>query len=294
MPTQRSTSLNPQIIPMSVFSRTQRWLGKPTRMPWTLWLTGTVGLALVAAGTAFGGAPETRNAAPITQEEAQAYFNQVSDEAMAMMKPVDADKILEWTRQNLTEEAVFQVNVSLLSGDLLKGSMSMAFTKEEILAMGGLFAQATGMTEAIENYSLSAKVGELVAHGNDAATVRVRWRESLTVDINKAAGKMHGERSGPAAGQPSVAPGSAGAGGGALAPASGPGSAVPSTSPANAAALQTTTPTADARDEAERTHQRSSDGKLTVQAMADCRHLLVRQDEGFAIGLSACTGQAQL
>lgn len=138
---------------------------------------------LLAAGATAAALHATSAAAQqqeVTAEEVEAYIDQVTEEAAALMQEQDFSRIIAWSETNIADGALFQVDAVLQREDERKGFVSLRLTKEDILQFGGLFAAAVEPA-AVADYALEAEIRDVVAHGPAAATVTVHWAETLTV-----------------------------------------------------------------------------------------------------------------
>lgn len=194
-------------------------------------IAATVAALLLLSGGAMaqGGHPDRPD---VAAEEIEAFFQQIRQEATEIIRSGEFERINEWTARNIADGAVLQASVAMLQDGERKGSADVSLDKEDILRFGGMFAGAM-QQHAIKDYSLQVEVSEVVPHGPGAATARVRWTESFTVDATAAG------------------PGGAAAG-------------------------------------------RPEGATLAIEAEAVCSHLVQREGEQWALGLSTCTAELHL
>lgn len=141
--------------------------------------------ALTTALLAVGGAQAQEEA--LTRQEVEAYFDQVRQEATEMARAGELDRMVEWIDRNVADGAEFQVSMAIVRGGERKGFAALTLDKQDMRQMGGLMAGIFGQQQ-IEDYSLEIEVGEVTAHGPDAATVRTSWTESFTVRVPQGEG----------------------------------------------------------------------------------------------------------
>ena len=123
----------------------------------------------------------------ITQQDVEGYLEAIQQEAVEIVRDQDGRRMVEWIERNIAEGAVFQVSFNVVHGDQPKGFASLTLDRDDMLRVGGVFAGAF-QQQGIEDYSLQMELGQVIAHGSSAATVQVRWTETLALASGKEPG----------------------------------------------------------------------------------------------------------
>jgi hypothetical protein len=118
----------------------------------------------------------------ITTQEVEAYFQQVQEEATEIVRADELHRMVEWIDEHFAEGAVLQANMNIVHGDEHKGFLSMTLDRNDLAAVGGMFAGPFGQM-GFEDFSLEVEVFDVIAHGPGAATVTTRWTERATLEL---------------------------------------------------------------------------------------------------------------
>jgi hypothetical protein len=116
----------------------------------------------------------------ITAEEVEGYFAEITQEASELVRAGELERIVEWVDHNFADGANFQANMNVLHGEQHKGFLALTLDKDDMLAMGGMFAAPLGQA-GFEDYSLEVEVLDVTSHGPGAATATIRWTERATL-----------------------------------------------------------------------------------------------------------------
>jgi hypothetical protein len=151
----------------------------------------SLGLMSATAGLVALASPVQADQHDVTAEEVEAYYEQVAQEATEMVRADELARMIEWIDDNIADGAVLQASLSVLHGDQRKGFAAMTLEKEDMRAMGGVFAGAFQQQE-IEDFSLEIEVTEVISHGPGAATVRAVWPARISVAVPAGEGAEPG------------------------------------------------------------------------------------------------------
>jgi len=192
-----------------------------------MFLSRSSKLAGAAVALLLTWAPAQGQQQRITAQEADAYFRQIQQEAVEIMRSHDSARLQKWVEANIADGAVMQASAILHRNGVRKGFIEVTLTKDDMLNMSSLLAGAIGQG-VFGDYALEVTVTDVLPLGPDAATASVRWTERISIDPQK------GERA--------IQPG-------------------------------------QHRD------------LVTIEATADCTHLLRRSEDALVLGLSTCKGE---
>lgn len=118
----------------------------------------------------------------LAKEDIRKYLHRVCEEAKDLMQAYDPQLVLDWTKTNLAEGAAFQADIRILKDGAHTGSVALTLEKDEIMQLGGLFGTLAGKN-SIADYSLDIQIKDVISHGPDAATVKVRWHEHVVFQM---------------------------------------------------------------------------------------------------------------
>jgi hypothetical protein len=112
----------------------------------------------------------------ISEENVRAYFEQLQQEAMDIVRNKEFERIDEVVDRHIAEGAVFAIAGEMIKEGKRKTFMAATLEREDVMAMKH---QAVGMMQGItiEDYTLDVEVGEVRAHGTGAATVKATWTD---------------------------------------------------------------------------------------------------------------------
>lgn len=89
-------------------------------------------------------APAQGQQQQITAQEADAYFRQIQQEAVEIMRSHDSARLQKWVEANIADGAVMQASAILHRNGVRKGFIEVTLTKDDMLNMSALFAGAIG------------------------------------------------------------------------------------------------------------------------------------------------------
>lgn len=216
-------------------------------------LTSVATAAAVLAGGAAMGQSAAAPAA-MTADEVEAYFEKATADAVDIVKSGDPQRLTQWAQEHVADESVFQVTVAFREDDLPKGLTVFTMDKDDMLRMGSMFAGPFMQRLDPEGYRLEVDIIGVVPHGPDAATVHARWDEQIAMML----------------------------------PADTPGDAQNGKLGASSAGARNAAPAAGSEAGGDAAEPK----QVTMEAKADCHHLIVRDQNQLRMGLSTCTGEA--
>jgi hypothetical protein len=122
-------------------------------------------------------APAHAQQQEITEGDVRAYFEQLQQEAMDIVRKKEFERIDEVINRHIAEGAAFAVTGEMMKEGRRKTFMAATLEREDVMAMKH---RAVGMMQGItiEDYTLDVAVSEVRAHGPGAATVKATWTDS--------------------------------------------------------------------------------------------------------------------
>ncbi|WEX07777.1 hypothetical protein [Chelativorans sp. AA-79] len=213
-------------------------------------LTGTAASLLILTGQAAA----QQQGQNLTEDEVRNFFDSMEQEATQAIEAGDFQRLIEWTSNNIAEEATFSVTNEVYRGDERLGFSTATLGKEDMLrfsrvAVGMMSGMGNG--QPVQDYSLQVEVTGFTPAGPDAATVTTEFTESGTLSL--------------------------------------PNAETAAASQADDETLQTGSTEAGAQ-QTDQAGVQGEAGSLRIEATAQCSHLIHRgeAEDQLVIGLTTC------
>jgi hypothetical protein len=139
-------------------------------------------IALAATGVLLAGPvlaqqQERRN---LTEQEVKRFFDTTEKDMTEAVRGGQSERLLEWTRKHVADEATFMISTEVYAGDRRKSFSVSTLDKKDMLRLGGLISGAANGVEGhrIQDYDLEMDVTRVDLIGADAAVVTGQVKES--------------------------------------------------------------------------------------------------------------------
>ncbi len=164
--------------------------------------------AVATAAMLTAGQPQaqTDQQQALSEQDVRTFLAKVEQEATQAMTSGEYGRLMDWTRNNLADEATFSANTEVYVGDQRKSFSAVTLEKKDMLRLGNVMvAIISGMSgkagKAVEDYSLEIAVADVTPVGPNAAMVATRITESGTLKLSAegksaAAGEQGGDGQG--------------------------------------------------------------------------------------------------
>jgi len=121
----------------------------------------------------------------IATAEIEEYFQSIQQEFNQIVQTGEYQRVVVWTQENVAEEAHLQGSFAIIHDGASKFAATVMLEKPDLLRGQGLLTAGLQADDPIEDYSLQIEVQDIVPHGEDAATVRVTWSDSGTLQPSR-------------------------------------------------------------------------------------------------------------
>lgn len=141
--------------------------------------TSTFVAAPLLAGMLMAAVPAHAQQDELTADAVKQFFSRVQEQAIEMMATGNFQRIAEWTEENISDSARFNVLIEVLRQNEPKMWTAIKVDKSDVQKMQSLLGHIAG--DAIQDYSLAIEVDTITPHGPGAATATVIWSDSGSI-----------------------------------------------------------------------------------------------------------------
>lgn len=238
-------------------------------------LTGSILATLTLSGPAFAQDQQQtqigaqQNVQRLDEQAVRDFVQQMEQDITSIRRGGDASELQQWTRNNVSDAAVFSSQQVVTRQGQPKVNITANFTKQELLALGRVAMSDThDMSNMLQNYNLQIRVTNVRSLGDRAAVVETEIDQSGTL----APGQQQGVQTSSAQDQQN------------------------GTASNEQGDPTGSTDQAAGSDQNQQGQAQQASGQLNFQSQANCTYLLTLDEGGgqVQIGMANCAGTTSL
>lgn len=142
-------------------------------------------VGMAASACAVAGAAEAQQQQNLAESEVRSFFKSMEQEAVQAARAGDFKRLIEWTRNNVADEATFSVTNEVYRDDKRMGFAAMTLEKQDMLGFSrAVVGMMSGMDgQLLKDYSPEIEVADVTPIGPNSATVNTEFTETGTLSI---------------------------------------------------------------------------------------------------------------
>lgn len=142
-------------------------------------------VGMAASACALAGAAEAQQQRDLAESEIRNFFESMEQEAVQAVQAGDFKRLIEWTQNNVADEATFSVTNEVYRDDKRMGFAAMTLEKQDMLGFSrAVVGMMSGMDgQLLKDYSLEIEVTDVTPIGPNSATVNTEFAETGTLSI---------------------------------------------------------------------------------------------------------------